>query len=131
MPEFQNDYLHLIIDEAMGLMYSEWLRKPSSKEYREAARIFAYYLREKTIRYWIQDTNHLAKVSEEDLLHLLQELVPIAAASPLKKLARITTDEENIATFMALADKSAVLLNTAIEVQQFKTYREAVEWIEE
>jgi hypothetical protein len=129
MPEFRNDYLHLIIDEKARLMYSEWVRKPTSEEYRQAGSIYARFLQEKDIAYWIQDTNLLGEVPAEDLKTLFQLLVPIAAASNLKKLARITEDEKNMNTFMELASQSNVQLNAAIKVQNFKTYHEAAEWI--
>jgi hypothetical protein len=129
--EFRNAYLHLIVDESIKLLYSEWLRPPSSQEYRDAATIYACCLREKGIAYWLQDTNHLGKVPVEDLQWVLQELVPVAAASGLKKLARITADDSNLALFMESASQKQAKLNAAIEVQQFKTYREAAAWINE
>lgn len=129
MPEFRNDYLHLIIDEKARLMYSEWVRKPTSAEYRQAGSIYARFLQEKDIAYWIQDTNLLGEVPAEDLNTLLNQLVPIAAASNLKKLARITADDVYMNNFMEQARKHTAQLNLAIEVQNFKTYREAAEWI--
>ncbi len=127
--EFHNPYLHLIVDDETKLLYSEWIRKPSREEYREAAGIFARCLQEKGIELWIQDTNLLGDVPEEDLKAVLHELVPIAATCSLKRLARITTNEKSMAKFLELAAQAKVGLNTAIEVRQFKTYREAAEWI--
>lgn len=129
MHEFRNAYLHLIVDEQARLLYSEWVRRPSGGEYREAAGIFARCLREGGIAYWIQDTSRLGEVPEEELRAVLRELVPEAAASPLRKLARITSDERNMASFLELARRENARLSTDIEVQQFKTYREAAEWI--
>jgi hypothetical protein len=34
MHEFRNAYLHLMVDEEARLLYSEWVRTPSSGEYR-------------------------------------------------------------------------------------------------
>ncbi len=66
----------------------------------------------------------------DDLLWVIEELVPVIASSSLKKLARITTDD-NLPKFMDLAYESEVKLSSAIEVQQFETYWEAAEWIQE
>lgn len=129
MPEFRNDYLHLIIDEGAKLMYSEWVQKPNSKQYQESAGIFAKFLQENDIHYWIQDTNLLGEVPLDDLKVVLEKLVPIAASSSLKKLARISSDEQNMMAFLKLASQSGAELNTDIEVQNFLTYREAVDWI--
>ena len=129
MHEFRNAYLHLIVDEEARLLYSEWVRRPTSSEYRQAASIFAAYLQGKGIAFWIQDTSRLGEVSAEELRAVLQELVPAAISSPLKKLARITSDEKNMAAFLELARKEKAGLSTDIEVQQFKTYREAAEWV--
>jgi hypothetical protein len=129
MHEFRNAYLHLIVDEQAGLLYSEWVRRPSSAEYREAAAIFAECLRDRGIEFWIQDTSRLGEVAEEDLMVVLRELVPVAASSSLRKLARITSDEGNMARFLELASQAKAHLNTEIEIQQFRTYREAAEWI--
>lgn len=129
MHEFRNDYLHLIIDEGAKLMYSEWVRKPNSQEYQEITAVFTRFLREKDIYYWIQDTNLLGEVSLEDLNVVLQKLVPVAASSSLKKLARISSDDQYMLAFMKLASQSGAQLSTDIEVQNFLTYREAVDWI--
>ena len=129
MYEFRNAYLHLVVDGANRLLYSEWLRQPTSQEYRAATTIFAICLREKGIAYWLQDTNNLGEVPVEDLNWVLQELVPVAASSGLQKLARITADDGNLALFMNMAHQMQVKLNAAIEVQQFKTYREAAAWL--
>lgn len=131
MPEFRNKYLHLIIDEEAKLMYSEWVRKPTSEEYREAASILARHFREYTIEFWLQDTNCLGKVSPDDMKIVLQELVPVAAASTLKKLARITSDDDNMSAFLDLAKESNTELNTNVEVRQFRTFREAADWLQE
>lgn len=111
------------------LLYSEWARTPSSGEYREAAAVFSGYLREGGIEFWIQDTSRLGEVPAEDLMVVLRELVPVAASSSLNKLARITSDERNMARFLELASQAKAHLNTDIEIQQFGTYREAAEWI--
>jgi hypothetical protein len=129
MYEFENDCLHLMIDEEARLMYSEWLRKPTSEEYREAMRIVAGYLRDKNVEFWIQDTNRLGEVPVEDLAVIVHDLVPALSSSSLKKLARITSDDKNLAAFMEMAARMKVKLNKAIEIQQFKTYREAAEWL--
>jgi len=129
MSEFRNDYLHLIIDEENRLMYSEWLRKPSSDEYREAMHVLTRYVRDKGVEFWIQDTNRLGEVPAEDLAVVLHDLIPRLASSSLKKLARIAPDDRNLATFMEMAARMKVKLNSAIEMQQFKTYREAAEWL--
>lgn len=127
MHEFQNSYLHLIVDEEAKLLYSEWTRNPSSREYHEAAVIFAGYLREKGIRFWIQDTNRLGEVPHEDLKAIMNKLVPIAVSSHLSKLARITSDERSMNRFEGLVGQAEANFNSGIEVQQFKTYREAAE----
>lgn len=127
--EFRNAYLHLIVDEQARLLYSEWVRPPSSEEYRQASAIFAGYLQRGAIACWIQDANCLGEVPEEDLRAVLRELVPAAMASPLRKLARVTSDEGNMATFLELARQEKARRGTAIEVRQFRTYREATEWV--
>jgi hypothetical protein len=86
-------------------------------------------LRNSGIAFWIQDTNHLGEVPVEELKAVLQELVPVAISSPLRKVARITSDEKNMATFLELARQEKARLSADIEVQQFKTYREAAEWV--
>ena len=128
MHEYRNAYLHLIVDEQAGLLYSEWVRRPNSAEYREAAGVFADCLRGGGIAFWIQDTSRLGEVPAEDLRVVLWELVPVAASS-LRKLARIAPDESNMARFLELARQAKAHLNTEIEIRQFTTYREAAEWI--
>lgn len=65
----------------------------------------------------------------EDLKVVLQRLVPVAAASSLKKLVRISSDGKNMVVFIKLASETNTQLNSDIEVQNFLTYREAVDWI--
>ncbi|PRY16399.1 hypothetical protein CLV24_101244 [Pontibacter ummariensis] len=113
------------------LLYSEWVRKPARAEYREAATIVAELLRGKDIAFWIQDTGKLGRVSEEELEFVIAELLPVAAASSLTRLARISTDETNMEKFRRLAGEAKAELNDSIQVRQFRTYREAVEWIEQ
>ena len=129
--ELRNPYLHLMVDEGARLLYSEWVRKPTDAEYREAACIFADLLQSKGIAYWIKDACRLKKVTDEELKWVLHRLLPIAASSPLKRLARISKDEADRARFMNFVGDAQLELSTSIEVRQFKTYREAAEWIEQ
>ncbi|MBD1396347.1 hypothetical protein H9Q13_04155 [Pontibacter sp. JH31] len=128
MPEFCNDYLYLIVDERAHLMYSMWTRSPDRQEYREAAEIFIGFLRENHIRYWIQNTNHLGEVPLEEMKAAMQQFMPLAPTT-LRKLARICSDEQSVATFMKLASQTIEQLSPNIEIQSFMTYREAVDWI--
>lgn len=128
--EFQNPFLHVLIDELAKLMCSEWLRKPTSEEYREATHIFIDYLRNNEINFWIQDTTNLGEIPAEDLKWLVEVLVPVANASGLQKIARITEVDKNMHSFKNLTNPD-LFKQTKVEVQQFSTYREAVAWIEE
>lgn len=129
MYEFRNSYLHVVVDEAVKLMYSEWVRKPTREEYREAAAIIAGCIRDNGIECWIQGTDNLGAVSSSDLKWVMKEILPAAASSALKKIARITSDDKSMTVFMGLASQAQTEHSTAIRVQQFKTYREAADWI--
>jgi hypothetical protein len=128
--EYRNPYLHVVVDKGARLLYSEWTRQPTSDEYREAASIFARFLQEEEILYWIQDVTNLQDISVVDLHWVLEVLVPIASQSTLRKLARITCNNNNMQLFKKMAHEAQTELNADIEVRQFKSYREAAEWIE-
>jgi hypothetical protein len=127
--ELEKSYLNLVVDNSARLLYSEWVREPTSEEYREGAALFAECLSTMKIEYWIQDVNRLGKVSDSDLRWALQQLVSVTASSNLKKLARISSDESKKEHFMRLVGHIRKQYPTAIEVQQFESYREAAEWI--
>lgn len=129
--ELRNSYLHLMVDEQARLLYSEWVRKPTEQEYWEAVTILVDLFRSKDIMYWIKDTSKLGEVSDEELRWVLYQLFPLAASFSLKKLARISTDEKDRVRFMNFVGDAQQVLNTTIEVRQFKTYHEAVAWIEQ
>lgn len=131
MPEFRNDYLHIIIDEAAQLLYSEWVRKPKKEEYKQAGDIFARILQDYDIAYWIQDTNRLGKVPGKAMKEVFLQLVAVAVNTPLRKLARVTTDDKNMESFNKKVQPLHEKLNYHIEVKQFRTYHEAVEWMSE
>ncbi|MGV3586978.1 MAG: hypothetical protein ACO1OF_08265 [Adhaeribacter sp.] len=128
--EFRNAFLHVLIDEPAKLMCSEWLRKPTSEEYRAATYIFIKYLRQNHLHFWIQDTTNLGDVAAEDLKWVAEVLVPVANTSGLQKIARITDVDKNMHSFKNLTNPD-LFKQTQVEVQQFSTYREAVTWIEE
>ncbi|WP_187261609.1 hypothetical protein [Pontibacter beigongshangensis] len=128
--EYRNPYLHVVVDKGTRLLYSEWTRQPTSEEYRAAAYIFADFLQKEAVLYWIQDTTNLQDVSVQDLNWVLGVLVPLASQSTLTKLARITCHNHNMEQFKRLAREVQTELSSEIEVRQFKSYREAAEWIE-
>ncbi|MGV3587493.1 MAG: hypothetical protein ACO1OF_10845 [Adhaeribacter sp.] len=127
--EFENSYLHLLLDEPARLMYSTWLRNPSSAEYREATMRFIDYFQEKDIAYWISDTTNLTEITKEDLGWVVEVLIPAANASGLQKIARVSVVDTNIKALRELVNVNSTKLVTTIEVEQFSTYREAVSWI--
>ncbi|MFT2009304.1 hypothetical protein ACMA1I_11570 [Pontibacter sp. 13R65] len=128
--EFSNSYLHLIVDEDNKLLYSEWTRQPTGQEYRDAASVFAVFLQESKILYWIQDTSNIGAVTLEDMKWVMDVLIPVASHSALRKLARITCHTPNIEQFKELAHQSIKPFQSDIEVRHFKSYRDAADWIE-
>ena len=128
--EFENLHFQLLIDESARLLYSTWLRKPTSAEYRKASGLIIRSFREKDVAYWISDSTHLEDLPLEDLKWVLKELIPAANASALQKIARITPGDNNLKAYKELTNQSnATIFANSIELEQFKTYREAVAWI--
>ncbi|TXK22479.1 hypothetical protein FVR03_22945 [Pontibacter qinzhouensis] len=128
--EYRNSFLHVVIDDGARLLYSEWTRQPTRAEYRQAAGIFAAFLNENGILYWIQDTSVLQEIAATDMRWVLEELIPLADKSCLKKIARITCNKANIELFKEMVRIAKAEYKLSIEVRQFKSYREAAEWVE-
>jgi len=137
MVELTYPYLNISIEETTGLLYSEWLRQPYEDEYWEGMDLLAACLVRYAVNYWIQDSTHLAHVPLEDQREALRQMVPAVLSSQLKKIARVVAlDYGYRAMFDQLVDEEQTkaaqrLLSAgrAIEVQQFRSYKEAADWI--
>jgi hypothetical protein len=129
--EYENQYLHLWIDESIGLMHSEWLCRAQSEEYKEGSRLILQLLQEKNVRYWIADSSLLGELRPEDELWVLRELIPGLLQLPIRKFARISG--ENKASYVKfdcfLQRAEQLKLETNLQVRQFTSYMEAADWI--
>ena len=132
MYEFENNYLMLWVDKTIRLMYSDWLRPVTSKEYREGNNLLIEQLREKNIQNWIADSSKLGDISPEDEKWTLQEFAPALASCNLLKLARISgEDTGSHAKFEQFAKRAEPIYIGDIQVRQFVTYKEAADWVGE
>ncbi|MFD2512263.1 hypothetical protein ACFSRY_00175 [Pontibacter locisalis] len=130
MIDFENDYLHIWVDQEVHLMHSDWLRKVSSEEYRQGNDILINILRQYDIRYWIADSSKLGDITKEDQLYTIQVMVPQIGSTGLKKIGRISgEDRVSIQKFREFMAKAVTPELKDLEVRQFESYKEAADWI--
>jgi len=128
--EVTNSYLHLYVDTDVKLMYTDWLSLPSSAEYREAAALFVQNLQVYAVENWVMDSNRLAGFSLAEQRQVIAQLAPTIAASSLKKVARIISqDIHNRAMFEEMVKDLKNKHQAQVEIKQFWTYNEAAHWI--
>ena len=128
--ELTNTYVHLWVDTDVKLMYTEWLALPSTAEYRQAAALFLRNLQTYAVEYWVMDSNRLAGLSLAEQRRIIQQLAPAVAASCLKKVARIISqDEGNWVMFDETVHALKNQYQASVEIQQFCTYNEAAKWV--
>ena len=128
--ELTNSYVHLWVDTNVNLMYTEWLASPSVQEYKEAAALFIQYLQKYEVEYWFMDSNRLGGLSLEEQRKVIQQLAPAIAASCLKKVARIISqDTGNRVMFDETVQELINKYQASVEIKQFWTYNEAAKWV--
>lgn len=130
MFEFENTYLSFWVDESIGLMYSTWLRRVSSEEYREGNSILVQQLHEKQVKHWIADSSDLGDISAEDQAWTLQQFIPLLPQTSLVKLARLSgEDTASHAKFEQFVKRAEPIYIGDIQVKQFMSYKEAADWV--
>jgi hypothetical protein len=137
MPELTFPYLNISIEESTGLLYSEWLREPQHDEYLKGMNQLAECLKRYPIIYWIQDSTHLIHIPLETQRQALRQMVPAVTNSHIKKIARIVAlgfayiamFDQVVEEEQTKAEKMQLLVDRNIEVQQFRSYQEAADWI--
>ena len=128
--EYTNSYLHLWVDRNVKFMYTEWLALPSATEYRKAAALFLLHLQEYEVEYWFMDSNRLVGLSLHEQKKVIKQLAPAVAASRLKKIARIISqDENNMVMFEETVSELKNKYQAVVEVKQFWNFNEAANWI--
>src|SRR5688572_18506382 len=88
--EFDNDFIHVFIDEGICFMISEWKRNVSSEEYRNGHLTFISMLKKYNITHWIVDSTNLGEITVEDEEWFLNELIPKVLQTGVKKVARVS-----------------------------------------
>ncbi|MBC5995050.1 hypothetical protein [Pontibacter cellulosilyticus] len=132
MVVLEKDYLRIIIDRSIKLMYSEWLRPVNSEEYRAGNLLLLQQLNEYGILNWIADSEVLGNIDTADEQWTLAELIPGIVQSSLSKIARISGyDKANYTKFEEFAKRAEDIYIGQILVRQFMTYKEAADWIGE
>lgn len=130
MIDFETDYLRVWVDQEVQLMHSEWLRRVSSEEYRKGNLLLLDMLRTHGTIYWIADSAKLGEISTEDQLWTLQEAVPQIISLNLRKLARLSGDDNvSFNKFENFVKKVGGSDLGDLEVRQYITYKEAADWI--
>ncbi|KAA5538965.1 hypothetical protein [Adhaeribacter rhizoryzae] len=128
--ELTNSYLQLWVDKDVKLMYTEWLTSPSVQEYEQAAALFIHYLQQHAVEYWLMDSNRLGGLSLQEQRKVIAQLAPAVAASCLKKVARIISqDAGNRVMFEETVQVLRNKYQASVEIQQFWTYNEAAKWV--
>ncbi|KAA5538524.1 hypothetical protein [Adhaeribacter rhizoryzae] len=128
--ELTNSYLQLWVDTDVKLMYTEWLTSPSAQEYKQAAALFIHYLQKYEVEYWLMDSNRLGGLSLQEQRKVIAQLAPAVAASCLKKVARIISqDEGNRVMFEETVQELKNKYQASVEIQQFWTFNEAAKWV--
>ena len=126
----RSDYLHVWVDEQLRLMYSEWLRPVSSQEYRAGCLLLASLLQENGIIYWIAESSVVSNIIKQDQEWASKTLIPLFAASSVKKIARINAS--TIATYVQEEtgpDNTSSIPEGSLEFRQFWSYKEAADWV--
>lgn len=130
MFEFENTYLSLWVDDGIGLMFSNWLRRVSSEEYREGNTILMQQLLERQVKHWIADSSELGDISDEDQAWTLEHFLPHLPQTSLLKLARLSgTDNASHAKFERFVKRAEPIYMGDIQVKQFMSYKEAADWV--
>jgi hypothetical protein len=110
-------------------MYTEWLVLPNAAEYREAAALFVCNLQD-SIEYWVMDSNQLPGLSLAEQRKVIGQIAPAVAASTLKKIARIISQNEpNRVMFEKQVKELKNKYRACVEIKQFHNFHEVTDWI--
>ena len=130
MLDFENSSIRLWIDRSIRLMYAEWLRPVTSEEYREANSMLLDLLNEHNVQHCIVDSSKLGDITPDDERWTMEHFIPAIIASKLQKMARVSgEDKASMAKFEQFASKAEPIYLGNIQVRQFITYKEALDWI--
>ena len=127
---YRCDYLRAWVDEPLKLMYSEWLRPVSSKEYRTGLLDLAVIIKKRYVVYWITETSVLGDIAVSDQKWALETLLPMLSGSDIRKVARVNaSDIGSYFSTQSISDAFLESTHTLPEFRQFWSYKEAADWI--
>lgn len=130
MLDFESSNVRIWIDRSISLMYAEWLRPASSDEYIEANGMLLDLLNEHSVKYCIVDSSKLGDINPDAEQWTLEHFIPAIIATKLQKMARVSgEDKASMAKFEQFATRAEPMYLGNIQVRQFITYKEALDWI--
>jgi hypothetical protein len=89
---FKNEVVHIQLYAQASLLFAQWLRHPSSPEFRQHFRKIADLILEHNCRYWLSDSRAIHFLDYGDQNWFLREMQRLSSSS-LLKIARLMTYE--------------------------------------
>lgn len=127
----QDECLSIAVDRKKNLLFTRWLRHPSSEEFRHSLSLAGEYVCDLECRYWLSDARKLYYMELADQNWLVNTLIP--KINPfLSRFARVMTEEGLSMLDMQrikqkMEEEQIIEANTRIEM--FLDAESAIEWL--
>ena len=130
---FSNNCIRIEVDVTAGIIFVEWLRHPSSLEFRRLYQKASDISFEYNCLYWISDARAVHYLEIADQNWILRELAPRLKTTSLLRYARVMT-EDGVAMLDAARVRDNVmnspyLTEGKFQVQFFLDKESALEWL--
>ena len=127
---FQKHFLTIRHDEEQNILFAEWQGHVSSEEFREGMRKIMEVILDQHIPMWFSNSRNMNPLSLMDQRWTNQFFVSALVNSPLKKVARLLSDEIIHQLVINNMIEHAVETNTlTVEINQFTDYESAMKWL--
>ncbi|WP_299986489.1 hypothetical protein [uncultured Pontibacter sp.] len=128
----QDESLSIEVDRKLNLLFTRWLRHPSSEEFRRSLTLASDYICDLECRYWLSDARKLYYMELADQNWLVSTMIP--KINPyVARFARVMTEEGlSMLDMQRIKDKiedeqKIVEANTRVEI--FLDAESATEWL--
>jgi hypothetical protein len=127
---FQRDHLTIRQDESLDILISDWIGRVSSDEYRKGMELILQIVQEKNITKWLTISRNMKALSVNDQRWTNELFLREIPRSPLKKIARLLSDEIiNQLIINTMVEHAQEIKPLPVAFAQFSDYETAIRWL--
>jgi hypothetical protein len=130
MVNFEQPFLTIRHDEEQNILLTDWRGQVSSEQFRDGIRKIMDVIQQQNIRLWLSNSRNMNALSITDQRWTNEFFVEALVQSPLKKVARVISDEiMHQLVINNMIEHAADNNLVTIEINQFADSEAAIKWL--